>query len=85
MKRFETPRPSLRTISFLLFDHIGGINTLFHTLFNKGTIVVPKSRDVYEVLKICAKHKVEVLPTTPTFFEANVDERHDTKQNSTLT
>lgn len=68
MKRFETPRPSLRTISFLLFDHIGGINTLFHTLFNKGTIVVPKSRDVYEVLKTCAEHKVEVLPTTPTFL-----------------
>jgi len=37
LKRFETPRPALRTISFLLFDHIGGINTLFHTLFNKGS------------------------------------------------
>ena len=37
LKRFETPRPTLRTINFLLFDHIGGINTLIHTLFNKGS------------------------------------------------
>lgn len=34
LKRFELPRPTLRTINFLLFDHIGGINTLLHTLFN---------------------------------------------------
>jgi len=68
MKRFETPRPTLRTISFLLFDHIGGLNTLFHTLFNKGTIIVPKSRNVDDVLEACIKHNVEVLPTTPTFL-----------------
>ena len=37
MKRFETPRPTLN-YKFLL-DHIGGLNTLFHTLFNKGTVV----------------------------------------------
>ena len=33
MRRFETPRPSLVTLNFLLFDHIGGLNTLFHALF----------------------------------------------------
>ena len=43
MRRFETPRPTLRTINFLLFDHIGGLNTLLHTLFNKGTVVAPKT------------------------------------------
>jgi acyl-CoA synthetase (AMP-forming)/AMP-acid ligase II len=67
-KRFETPRPTLKTMSFLLFDHIGGLNTLLHTLFNKGTVVAPKSRNVDEVLSICKKHKIEVLPTTPTFL-----------------
>lgn len=68
MKRFETPRPTLKTINFLLFDHLGGLNTLFHTLFNKGTIVAPKSRNVDDILDTCALHKVEVLPTTPTFL-----------------
>lgn len=68
MKRFETPRPTLKTINFLLFDHIGGLNTLLHTLFNKGTVVAPKSRSVENILKTCSEHFIEVLPTTPTFL-----------------
>ena len=68
LKRFETPRPTLRTINFLLFDHIGGINTLLHTLFNKGIVVAPESRTVDSILETCRKFKVEVLPTTPTFL-----------------
>lgn len=68
MKRFETPRPTLKTINFLLFDHIGGLNTLLHTLFNKGSVVVPVSRSVEDILKSCREHDVEVLPTTPTFL-----------------
>jgi len=68
MQRFETPRPTLKTINFLLFDHIGGLNTLLHTLFNKGTVVAPKSRSVEDILTTCAEHEIEVLPTTPTFL-----------------
>jgi acyl-CoA synthetase (AMP-forming)/AMP-acid ligase II len=68
LKRFETPRPTLRTINFLLFDHIGGINTLLHTLFNKGVVVAPEARTVDSVLETCRKFDVEVLPTTPTFL-----------------
>ena len=68
LQRFETARPTLRTVNFLLFDHIGGLNTLLHTLFNKGTVIALSSRDVGEVLRICEEQKVEVLPTTPTFL-----------------
>ncbi len=68
LKRFETPRPTLRTINFLLFDHIGGINTLLHTLFNKGVVIAPESRTVDSILDTCLKYDVEVLPTTPTFL-----------------
>jgi len=68
LKRFETPRPTLKTINFLLFDHIGGINTLLHTLFNKGVVVAPESRTVDSILETCRKFNVEVLPTTPTFL-----------------
>jgi acyl-CoA synthetase (AMP-forming)/AMP-acid ligase II len=68
LKRFETPRPTFRTINFLLFDHIGGINTLLHTLFNGGVVVAPEARTVESVLETCRKHAVEVLPTTPTFL-----------------
>lgn len=68
LRRFETPRPTLRTINFLLFDHIGGINTLLHTLFNKGVVIAPESRTVDSILDTCRKYHVEVLPTTPTFL-----------------
>ena len=68
IKRFETPRQTFKTINFLLFDHIGGLNTLLHTLFNKGTLVAPTSRKVEDILSTCIEHKIEVLPTTPTFL-----------------
>jgi acyl-CoA synthetase (AMP-forming)/AMP-acid ligase II len=68
LSRFLTPRHTLRTLSFLLFDHIGGLNTLFHTLYNRGVIIVPRARSVGAVLQECAHHAVELLPTTPTFL-----------------
>jgi long-chain acyl-CoA synthetase len=68
LQRFETPRPTQRTINFLLFDHIGGINTLLHTLFNKGVVIAPEARTVESILQTCGEYDVEVLPTTPTFL-----------------
>lgn len=68
LERFATPRPTLRTVNFLLFDHIGGLNTLLHTLFNTGVVISPEERSVSSILECCARHDAEVLPTTPTFL-----------------
>jgi acyl-CoA synthetase (AMP-forming)/AMP-acid ligase II len=68
LQRYLTPRPALVTLNFLLFDHIGGINTLLHSMFNSGLIVSIQNRTVKEVLKTCEDFNVEVLPTTPTFL-----------------
>jgi long-chain acyl-CoA synthetase len=68
LQRFETPRPAQRTVNFLLFDHIGGINTLLHTLFNRGVVIAPSARSVEAVLQAAGAHEAEVLPTTPTFL-----------------
>jgi long-chain acyl-CoA synthetase len=68
ISRFQTPRPPLRAISFLLFDHIGGINTLLHMLFNLGQIISIKERTVEEVANTIKDFSVELLPTTPTFL-----------------
>lgn len=68
IERFRTPRQAYTTLNFLMFDHIGGINTLFHTLFNKGLVVTTKSRQVSEILEILKLSQIEVLPTTPTFL-----------------
>jgi len=45
LERFHKPRKTLITITFLLFDHIGGINTLFYVLSNAGTIVTTENTD----------------------------------------
>ncbi|OAS17725.1 ANL family adenylate-forming protein [Paenibacillus oryzisoli] len=68
LERYKVSRDTLRTLSFLLFDHIGGINTLFHTLANGGTIIVPPSRSPSEICALIEKHHVELLPTSPSFL-----------------
>jgi acyl-CoA synthetase (AMP-forming)/AMP-acid ligase II len=68
LMRYRTPRPTWRTLNFLLFDHIGGINTLFHTLFNRGVIVVPSARTPEGIVEDIRRFEVELLPTTPTFL-----------------
>ncbi|TFB09350.1 long-chain fatty acid--CoA ligase [Candidatus Atribacteria bacterium MT.SAG.1] len=68
LQKFKVKRKTLRTITFLLFDHIGGFNTLFYILSNAGTIATLQDRSPEETCKIIAKHKVELLPTSPTFL-----------------
>lgn len=68
ISRYKTPRPPLKAVSFLLFDHIGGINTLLHMLFNLGQIVSITERTVESVAKTIRENSVELLPTTPTFL-----------------
>ena len=68
ISRYKTPRPPLKVVSFLLFDHIGGINALLHMLFDLGQIVSIKERTVELVAKTIKDYLVELLPTTPTFL-----------------
>jgi acyl-CoA synthetase (AMP-forming)/AMP-acid ligase II len=68
VEKFRTQRPSLRTLVFLLFDHIGGLNTFLHTISNGGTMVITKDRNPDEVCRLIAEHRVELLPTSPTFL-----------------
>lgn len=68
LARYRTPRPTLRTLNFLLFDHIGGINTFFHTIFNGGQVVAPCGRTPAVVAANLSDYRVELFPTTPTFL-----------------
>jgi acyl-CoA synthetase (AMP-forming)/AMP-acid ligase II len=56
------------TLVFLMLDHIGGINTLLNVLSQGGTIVTPASRTPDAVCDAIARHRVELLPTSPTFL-----------------
>jgi acyl-CoA synthetase (AMP-forming)/AMP-acid ligase II len=68
LAKFEAPRPAYRTLVFLLLDHIGGINTLFHGLCHGGTIVTTRERSADAVCAAIAGHRIQLLPTTPTFL-----------------
>ena len=68
LKKFRTRRKSLRTINFLLFDHWGGLNTMFYILSNGGTVITAKNRDPDSVCSLIEKYKIELLPSTPTFL-----------------
>jgi long-chain acyl-CoA synthetase len=68
LEKFQVPRHCYRTLVFLQLDHIGGINTLLYTLANGGTVVVPADRMPRTVCEAIAAHRVELLPTSPTFL-----------------
>ena len=68
LMKFKVPRHSLRTIAFLLFDHIGGVNTLLYTLSNAGCVITVSDRTPEKVLNLIEKYKAELLPTSPTFI-----------------
>lgn len=68
LQKFLTPRKAFRSISFLLFDHIGGINTMLYLLANGGCLVTVNDRSPDTVLNSIEKHRVELLPTSPTFI-----------------
>lgn len=68
LSKYKQTGKALRSISFLLFDHIGGINTMFYLLANGGCMVAVDERSPDKVLRSIEKHRVELLPTTPTFI-----------------
>lgn len=68
LEKFKTPRRGMVTLTFLMIDHIGGVNTLLYVLSNAGTVVVSPSRDPEAVCATIAQHRVELLPTSPTFL-----------------
>jgi acyl-CoA synthetase (AMP-forming)/AMP-acid ligase II len=81
LTKFQPDRPGYCTLVFLLLDHIGGINSLFHVLCHGGTIVTIGERDPEAVCAAIAAHRVQLLPTTPTFLRmlliADAIPRHD--------
>ncbi|HXM54462.1 MAG TPA: long-chain fatty acid--CoA ligase [Candidatus Dormibacteraeota bacterium] len=81
LAKFGTRRAPLRTIAFLLFDHLGGLNTALHTLSSGGALIVPASRRPDDVCAAVARHRAELVPATPTFLNlllaSGAHRRHD--------
>jgi acyl-coenzyme A synthetase/AMP-(fatty) acid ligase len=58
----------INMLVFLMFDHIGGLNTLLNILSFGATAIIPKNRNADEVCKIIQNYKIRVLPSSPTFL-----------------
>nr|WP_321312068.1 fatty acid--CoA ligase family protein [uncultured Campylobacter sp.] len=66
---FEAKKPrKLNMLLFLLFDHIGGINTLLNILATLSTAIIPRQRNSDEICALIEKYKISVLPSNPTFL-----------------
>lgn len=89
LEKFKLPRHRLRAISFLLYDHIGGINTMLYTLSNGGCLVTVPDRSPDGVLRAVDAHRVQLLPTSPTFINlvliSEAYKRHKLDSLETLT
>lgn len=68
LEKFKTRRKALRTLNFLLFDHWGGLNTMFHILSNGGVVIATRDRNPENICKLIERHKIELLPASPTFL-----------------
>ena len=55
-------------LMFLLFDHIGGLNSLLGALRLGGTAIVPRRRTPDEICALIERHGIRLLPTSPTFL-----------------
>jgi len=89
VEKHASPRKARTTLGFLTLDHIGGINTLLHTLAHGGKLVSVSDRTPDRVCAALAEHQVEVLPTTPTFLNicliAGAFQRYDLRSLKLIT
>jgi acyl-CoA synthetase (AMP-forming)/AMP-acid ligase II len=89
ISRYRAPRPAARTLVFLKLDHLGGIHTMLHTLAHGGTLIVAHERQPEAVARVIERHRIELLPTTPTFLRmlviSRVSERYDLSSLKVIT
>ncbi len=74
---------------FLMFDHIGGLNTLFNVLFRGGSITIPENRDIDYICNLIERYRVTTMPVSPTFLNllliSGVYKKYDLSSLSLIT
>jgi len=81
MDKFRVARAPVVAIPFLMLDHFGGINTILAITASLGTVVTAENRSISTICEMIAQHRVELLPTTPSFLTllaaTDLSERYD--------
>ena len=58
----------LNILVFLMFDHIGGLNTLLNALFMGSHVILSSNRDALSISALIERYRIHVLPASPTFL-----------------
>ena len=66
--KFRKQRKPIVAIPFLMIDHFGGINTILAIVASMGTVVTVANRSIDSICRAIQDHRVELLPTTPSFL-----------------
>ena len=69
MAHYDTKKPkNLVMLLFLMFDHIGGLNTMLNILSMGATMVIPSQRTPQHICQLIEKYRIAVMPSSPTFL-----------------
>ena len=68
LEKFKTKRGASITLNLLMFDHWGGLNTLLHALANDCLVVLTERQSPEYVCELIERHRIELLPGTPSFL-----------------
>jgi acyl-CoA synthetase (AMP-forming)/AMP-acid ligase II len=89
LQKYRTRRRDLRTLTFLVYDRIGGVDTLLYSLSNASCIVTVPDRLPETVCAAVQKYAVEVLPVSPSFLNllilSQAYERYDLSSLQVIT
>ena len=68
LEKYRVRRQNFRTLTFLLYDHIGGVDTMLYSLSNGSCIITVQDRLPDTVCRAIQDHRVQVLPVSPSFL-----------------
>jgi long-chain acyl-CoA synthetase len=89
LSKFVADARPVRTVSVLLFDHWGGLNTMFRVLGSGGFIACPESRRPEEICSLVERYQLDLLPASPSFLNmllvTGADQAHDLSSLRTVT
>lgn len=81
LEKYKARGKKIRSLAFLLFDHIGGFNTVMYSIANGGMLVTLRNRSPEEVASCIEKYRLELLPTSPSFLNmmlySHIYEKYD--------
>lgn len=89
LEKFIADARAVRTVSVLLFDHWGGLNTMFRVLGSGGFIACPESRRPDDICELVERYRLDLLPASPSFLNmllvTGADQAHDLSSLRTVT